>query len=49
MLVDHQGKQALDAAAFFLGHGFTQVHCLKGGIDAWAVEMDPDMPRYTLG
>jgi len=49
VIYDHQGKQALDAAAYFLGHGFENVRCLRGGIDAWAQEVDPKMPRYRLG
>jgi rhodanese-related sulfurtransferase len=49
VLIDHQGKQALDAAAYFLGHGLQNVRCLRGGIDAWAREVDPRMRRYKLG
>lgn len=49
VIYDHQGKQCLDAAAYFAGHGFEQVRCLRGGIDAWAQEVDTSMPRYTLG
>ncbi len=49
VIYDHQGKQALDAAAYFLGHGFENVRCLRGGIDAWAQEVDLKMKRYTLG
>lgn len=49
VICDHQGKQALDAAAYFLGHGFENVRCLRGGIDAWAQEVDAKMPRYRLG
>ncbi len=45
---DHDGAHVLDAASFFQGHGFTNVKCLLGGIDAWAVEVDPNMPRYRL-
>jgi rhodanese-related sulfurtransferase len=48
VIIDHQGKQALDAAAYFLGHGFDQVRCLRGGIDAWAQEIDAKVPRYQL-
>src|SRR5215813_9335674 len=43
VLIDHQGRQALDAAAYFLGHGLQNVRCLRGGIDAWAQEIDPKM------
>jgi rhodanese-related sulfurtransferase len=48
VLVDHQGAQALDAAAYFLGHGLQNVRCLRGGIDAWAREIDSRMRRYKL-
>ena len=46
VIVDHQGKQALDAAAYFMGHGLKNVHCLRGGLDAWSQEVDPKLPRY---
>jgi rhodanese-related sulfurtransferase len=46
--VDHQGKQALDAAAYFLGHGLQNVRCLRGGLDAWSREVDPAVRRYRL-
>lgn len=49
VLVDHQGKTALDAAAYFLGHGLQNVRCLRGGIDAWAQEVELDMRRYRTG
>jgi rhodanese-related sulfurtransferase len=49
VIYDHAGSQALDAAAYFAGHGFEQVRCLRGGIDAWSREVDPKLPRYVLG
>ena len=49
VIVDHQGKTALDAAAYFMGHGLQNVRCLRGGIDAWAQEVEPTMRRYKLG
>ena len=49
VIIDHQGGQSLDAAAYFLGHGLTNVCCLRGGIDAWSQEVDPKLPRYRLG
>lgn len=48
VIYDHTGKQSLDAAAYFTGQGFKQVRCLRGGIDAWAEEVDTEMPRYKL-
>jgi len=49
VIIDHQGKQGLDAAAYFVGHGLTNVRCLHGGIDAWSQEVDLKMRRYKLG
>ncbi len=49
VVIDHAGKNGLDAAAYFLGHGLQNVRCLRGGIDAWAQTMDPAMRRYKLG
>src|ERR1051325_3693180 len=49
VIVDHQGKTALDAAAYFLGHGLQNVRCLRGGIDAWSQEVETEMRRYRLG
>jgi len=49
VIIDHQGKQALDAAAYFMGHGLQNVRCLRGGIDAWSQEVDPKVRRYSLG
>lgn len=49
VIVDHQGKNALDAAAYFMGHGLQNVRCLRGGIDAWAQEVEPTLRRYKLG
>jgi len=48
VIVDHVGRQGLDAAAYFAGHGFNSVRCLCGGIDAWAKDIDPKMRRYRL-
>jgi rhodanese-related sulfurtransferase len=47
ILIDHTGGRVLDAAAYFAGHGFTEVKGLKGGIDAYSSQADPSLPRYT--
>jgi rhodanese-related sulfurtransferase len=49
VVVDHAGKNGMDAAAYFMGHGLQNVRCLHGGIDAWAQEVDGKMRRYKLG
>jgi rhodanese-related sulfurtransferase len=48
VVYDHQGTRSMDAAAYFQGHGFEHVKSLRGGIDAWSVEVDPKLPRYHL-
>jgi rhodanese-related sulfurtransferase len=49
VVIDHAGRNGLDAAAYFMGHGLQNVRCLRGGIDAWAQEVEPKMRRYKLG
>lgn len=46
VIFDHTGAKCMDAAAYFLGHGFKNIRALRGGIDAWAAEVDPAVPRY---
>ena len=48
VIVDHQGNKSLDAAAYYLGHGMPNAHALRGGIDAWSLEVDSAIRRYTL-
>jgi rhodanese-related sulfurtransferase len=48
VIYDHTGAKSLDAAAYFQGHGFENVKVLRGGIDAWSVEVDSKLPRYHL-
>jgi rhodanese-related sulfurtransferase len=40
------GKRSLDVASYFIGHGFTRVHSMRGGILAWSEQIDPTIPRY---
>jgi len=47
-IIDHQGARSMDAAAYFAGHGFENVRAVRGGIDAWSLEIDPNLPRYEL-
>jgi len=48
VLYDHTGSRALDAVAYFIGHGFSEAKCLAGGIDAYSREVDPSLPRYRV-
>ena len=42
----HHGVRSLKAREILKGAGFAKVRSLAGGIDAWAREVDPDVPRY---
>jgi rhodanese-related sulfurtransferase len=48
VVYDHTGARSMDAAAYFQGHGFENVKSLRGGIDAWSAEVDPELPRYDV-
>ena len=48
VLYDHTGSRSLDAAAYFIGHGFGETKCLDGGIDAYSTQVDASLPRYRL-
>jgi rhodanese-related sulfurtransferase len=48
LLYDHQGKHVLDQVAWFRGHGLKQTLGLRGGIDAWSMEVDSSLQRYRL-
>ena len=42
----HHGPRSLKAREILKGAGFSSVRSLAGGIDAWAREVDPEVPRY---
>ena len=46
VLVCHTGRRSQYAAMLLEGAGFSQVHNLQGGVEAWAIEVDPAMKRY---
>lgn len=48
VFLDHAGHHSLDVGSYFTGHGFTNIKCLRGGIDQWAEEVDNTLPRYQL-
>lgn len=41
------GRRSQLAAEYFQTQGFTRVVNLRGGIEAWSIEIDPTVPRYT--
>jgi monothiol glutaredoxin len=42
----HVGNSSRQAAEHFRGLGFRDVYNIEGGIDAWAQQIDPSVPRY---
>jgi molybdopterin/thiamine biosynthesis adenylyltransferase/rhodanese-related sulfurtransferase len=42
----HSGGRSEHAARFLQEAGFGNAYNLAGGIDAWSVEIDPEVPRY---
>lgn len=42
----HHGMRSQQAATHLLASGFRDVHNLRGGIDAWSMQIDSDIPRY---
>jgi monothiol glutaredoxin len=42
----HHGGRSQAAAEHFRSLGFTNVHNMVGGIDAWSKEVDPTVPQY---
>jgi adenylyltransferase/sulfurtransferase len=42
----HKGARSAKACKTLAEHGFTDVWNLAGGIEAWSLTVDPDVPRY---
>jgi rhodanese-related sulfurtransferase len=42
----HTGRRSAQAAFYLQSLGFKRVFNLKGGIDSWSLQIDPDVPRY---
>jgi rhodanese-related sulfurtransferase len=46
VVVCHHGIRSMNVTVWLRGQGFEQAQSLRGGIDAWAVEVDPKVGRY---
>jgi rhodanese-related sulfurtransferase len=46
VMVCHTGRRSQHAAMLLAQAGFADVRNLAGGVEAWAVEIDPAMKRY---
>ena len=42
----HHGGRSLQAAMWLRRNGFAGAASVRGGIEAWALEIDPATPRY---
>ena len=40
------GVRALDVASYFIGHQFTNVFAVRGGLLAWSDEVDASVTKY---
>ena len=42
----HHGMRSYQVALFLGNAGFTDLYNLTGGVDAWALQIDPSLGRY---
>lgn len=42
----HHGVRSLHATYYLRDQGYTHVYSMRGGIDAWSLDIDPAVPRY---
>lgn len=45
LVLCHHGSRSAQVTAFLTSRAYKAVN-VAGGIDAWAVELDPSLPRY---
>lgn len=46
IVICHHGIRSVNAALYLEQQGFSDVANLEGGVDAWAREVDSEMPTY---
>ncbi len=42
----HHGGRSMQVASFLQARGYAHLANIAGGIDAWSLERDPQVPRY---
>lgn len=42
----HHGVRSLRVAHWLRERGFSRARSMRGGIEAWSLEIDPSVPRY---
>ena len=45
-IICHSGRRSLMATLALRRMGFANVYSVAGGIDLWARDIDPSLPRY---
>jgi rhodanese-related sulfurtransferase len=46
VLICHHGVRSMNVAVWMRNQGFERAQSVRGGIDAWSVEVDPAVSRY---
>jgi rhodanese-related sulfurtransferase len=46
VVVCHHGVRSMNVTVWLRNQGFENAQSLRGGIDAWSVEVDPNVARY---
>ena len=46
VILCHHGMRSMSVTAWLRNQGFETVQSLRGGIDAWAAQVDPALGRY---
>jgi rhodanese-related sulfurtransferase len=46
VVICHHGVRSMNVTAWLRRQGFEKAQSLRGGIDAWSVEVDPKVARY---
>jgi rhodanese-related sulfurtransferase len=46
VVICHHGGRSYQVAMFLERNGFSKLFNLQGGVNAWADQVEPEMPRY---
>ena len=46
IVIGHHGMRSFQVASYLEANGYINISNLEGGVDAWAVSVDKDMPQY---
>jgi rhodanese-related sulfurtransferase len=46
VVICHHGARSFQVALFLERNGFSHLYNLQGGVNAWADQVEPTMPRY---